>query len=258
MVGFVGNSVVAPILTTLGQQPITINTVTLPAHPGYGLSGGGSVPPKQIADFLEALQQLDQFTEIGHIITGYMGLPEQVEIIATAVTQWTEEQPKGFYIFDPVLGDNDQLYVDPAIAGAMVAKLLPLANIATPNQFELSYLSTENVTDKATAISAAQSLLAAHPNLTSIVATGIACGDERGDLLIQNDGEPLWQPALAKAKNVAGGGDCLTALFTGYLAKGYAVAEAFRLASTFTQKVLAASITSRELALYESLDALAD
>ena len=54
-------------------------------------------------------------------------------------------------MLDPVLGDAGKLYVDPAIAVAMQEKLLPLADLMTPNAFELGWLSGRNIASLADA-----------------------------------------------------------------------------------------------------------
>ena len=258
MIGFVGNSVVLPVLTKLGHQPIAINTVSLPAHPGYGIAAGGPTPAEHVEDFLFALSQLDQLPAINHILTGYMGTTEQIDVIAKTIQEWCKAQPKGIYVYDPVLGDNDRLYIDPRIAAAMQSKLLPLATIVTPNQFELGYLTGITINNQDSAIRAANDLLEQYSELQTVIVTGVEDDSELADLLISRDDAPLIEPALAGGKNVSGGGDLLTALLIGYLASGYKQADAFFRASKQAQKVLAASSTSRELALYENLNALPD
>ncbi len=257
MVGFVGNSVVAPVLSTLGHAPLMINTVTLPAHPGYGLAGGGATSPDDITAFLGALETLGAYREIEIVISGYMGSLAQLVIIGEAIEKWQSIQPKGCYIFDPVLGDNDTLYIDAGLADAMVDHLLPLAQIITPNQFELGYLAGQPVQNKDDAVASAQILLARNTNLQAVVATGIDDQDQNGDLLVQRIAEPHFAPALDTGKNVSGGGDLLTSLLAGHIANGAEIPAAFIAASQKTQRVLAASPSSRELALRENLALLA-
>ena len=56
------------------------------------------------------------------------------------------------YFCDPVLGDDPKgLYIAEEAARALAAKLVPLADVIFPNRFELAWLSSQPVTDVASA-----------------------------------------------------------------------------------------------------------
>ncbi|MGB1920751.1 MAG: bifunctional hydroxymethylpyrimidine kinase/phosphomethylpyrimidine kinase, partial [Candidatus Puniceispirillaceae bacterium] len=172
----------------------------------------------------------------------------------------------GVYILDPVLGDSDNLYVKPQIAESLQAELLPLADIITPNRFELGFLAGCDITDLDSAIDASQMLMVMHPRLGAIIATGISreagkSGDI-GDLLITENDAPLWLPASdggpLSPKNIPGGGDLLTAIMTGNLARGMDLVQAAGNASQMTQRIIANSEGTRDLALMEQLHLLSE
>ena len=71
--GFVGNSVAAPVITTLGMQPLLIDTIFLAAHPGYGTIAGGPADQTQFSAILEALTTLRVLPQIDNVMTGYLG-----------------------------------------------------------------------------------------------------------------------------------------------------------------------------------------
>ena len=252
--GFVGNTIAGPVLTTHGHHPHLINSIMLAAHPGYGVHAGSLTAPEDLRAMLAALDTLDLMAGFKMIITGYIGNAHQIDPIATALKNWRTTCPGGSYVLDPVLGDAGRLYVDAAIAERMQTLLLPQADVITPNQFELSYLASLSVDDRASATIAANTILHQHDRLNAIIATGIADGpNERGDLLIERGQDPIWCPARADAKNVSGGGDLLTMLVTSYLASGESYRAAVPKACGITQKILAASDTSRELNLLENI-----
>ena len=251
--GFVGNTIAGPVLTAQGHHPHLINSIMLAAHPGYGVRAGSLTTPEDLRAILAALDDLNLMAGFEMIITGYMGNADQIDPIATALQKWRAACAGGRYVLDPVLGDAGRLYVDAAIAQRMRDLLLPQADVITPNQFELSYLADQPVDDRAGAVVAAKTILQRHDHMTAIIATGVAdWADGHGDILIERDHEPLWCPAGANAKNVSGGGDLLTMLITSYLASGDSHREAMPKASAVTQKILAASDTSRELNLLEN------
>ena len=261
--GFVGNSVAGPVLTALGQHPLLVDTILLAAHPGYGRRAGGAVPAAILGDVLDGLATLTELSAIGTVISGYLGNADQIDAIAGFIDGWKQSSGQSAadaarrYILDPVLGDGGRLYVAPDLAEAMITELLPRADIITPNRYELSFLSGHRVEDVTAATLAAQSLIPRF-QLEGVIATGIVDGaNGTGDLLVEASGTVVWQPARQDAKNVAGGGDLLTATFAGLLNAGSDPQAAFTRASTLAQAVIAASPDGRDLALLDHLQDVA-
>ena len=266
--GFVGNSVAGPVLTALGQHPMLVDTIMLAAHPGYGRRAGGAVPAPILADVLDGLAGLTDLSAIGTVISGYLGDADHIDAIANFIDGWKQKAGHGSghrggrYILDPVLGDGGRLYVAPDLAEAMVAELLPRADIITPNRYELSFLSGRQVEDATSATEAAQALITRF-QLDAVIATGIVdrtTGSENrltGDLLAEASGNVVWQAARQDAQNVAGGGDLLTAAFAGLTNAGADPEQAFTRASTLAQTVIAASPDGRDLALLDHLQDVA-
>ena len=252
--GFVGNTVAGPVLTALGQHPLLVDTVLLAAHPGYGKRAGGAVPDAILADVLDGILTLTDTAGMHIVTSGYLGSAGQAAGIAALVDGWRGTSG-GTYILDPVLGDGGRLYVAQDIADAMRAELLPRADIITPNHYELSWLSDRDVTGRADTAAAAAGLIDRH-GLGAVIVTGVADGSLTGDLLVGADGATMWQPADEAGKNVAGGGDLLTALLAGLLSLGRPLPDAFKAASRTAQSVIAASPDGRDLALLESLEAV--
>ena len=256
--GFVGNSVAGPVLTALGHHPMMVDTVQLAAHPGYGKRAGGAIPVPIISDVLSGLAALIAPARIDSVISGYLGHADQVHAIAAFLDGW-EMHGEKLYILDPVLGDGGRLYVTPELASALADNLLPRADIITPNQFELFFLAGTELDDTVTSDNAAQSaakLLIERHRLQAVIATGVVTELGVGDLLVTRDGSTNWHPALPDARNVSGGGDLLTALLAGYLTAGQDINTAFQTACQKAQIILAASPTSRDLALLENLSVI--
>ena len=254
--GFVGNSVAAPVITHLGHHPLLVNSVILAAHPGYGLVAGGTAQAEIFDAILTALPQLDALPHIGAVITGYLGAPSQIDAITSLITAWQAARPDGHYVLDPVLGDNGRLYVDDRLVTAMRDELLPLASFVTPNQFELQLLSGQTVHDTASADAAAQRLLDQYPQLNGVVATGISHreGSIHDRLIGRHDFVDL---AYAKrAAGIAGGGDLLTVILTSWLAAGMSFKTSFTAASRQAHAIIDQSANHLEIALLENLHRL--
>ena len=90
--------------------------------------------------------------------------------------------------------------------------------------------------------------------LKAVVTTGVTEDGRTGDLLVTADSGTSWQGAGDAGKNVAGGGDLLTALLAGLLNLGHPLPDAFEAASRTAQSIIAASPDGRDLALLESIE----
>lgn len=251
--GFVGNNVASPVLTSMGIYPLAVNSVMLAAHPGYGIVAGQATPASHIAAILEGLVALGIVPDIDATISGYLGHADQVAIVANLITTWRNTGATGTYICDLVLGDAGKLYVDQTLADLMIDQLLPLANIITPNQFELAYLSDRPVTGSDSAIMAGQHLLASQAGLNAVIATGISNGDDFvHDILITRMTQKSWQYDK-RPSGISGSGDLFTSLLAGGLVQGLPLDTATARASNLAQAVIARSDNPKELALLENL-----
>ena len=254
--GFVGNSVAAPVITTLGMQPLLVDTISLAAHPGYGTIAGGPAEQTQFSAILEALTALRVLPQINSVVTGYLGDARQADPIQSMIRGWQAERPDGVYILDPVLGDGGRLYVDSAIVDQIRQKLLPVAHIVTPNQFELGLLTDSHIETAHEAARAAKTMLQQNPNLQAVIATGIA-NEDRGisDLKVTRQNVTAFDYAK-RPHGVAGGGDLLTAILACWLTAGHDLNAAFAAASQDAHRIIDDSATSMDIALFDNLHRL--
>lgn len=78
-----------------------------------------------------------------YIASGFVGKPELLEVVAEwlgSLKQVLGPLGAPLYVCDPVMGDCNQLYVHPECIGSYCSKLLPLADIITPNQYEAGWI----------------------------------------------------------------------------------------------------------------------
>lgn len=145
--GSVGNRAAVFALETLGFPVWAMPTIVLPWHPGHG-KGTRIVPePQQFADLLGDLERAPWLDEVGAVLSGYLGNPSQAAAIASLVDAVKRQNGAACYLCDPVIGDRESLYVTEATACAIRDKLIPLADIATPNRFELEWLAGRPLVD---------------------------------------------------------------------------------------------------------------
>lgn len=153
--GTIGNRAAVFALETLGFPVWAVPTVVLPWHPGHGPAGRIVPSPEEFATLIDDLKRAAWLGEVGAILTGYLGHPEQAQVIADLVETVKLKNPNAIYLCDPVIGDQSGLYVPEATASGIRDHLLPLADITTPNRFELEWLTGVSLEDNQALMEAA-------------------------------------------------------------------------------------------------------
>ena len=242
--GHVGNSAATFPLQRLGHEVWPVLTVHFSNHTGYGSWRGQVLDPEVVDEVIEGIADLGVLRSVDAVLTGYLPSAAHVTIAATAVALCRKKGRRLTVLCDPVIGDDPKgVYIDAAAAAAIRDCLLPLADIATPNRFELDWLTGKRVADTCSAIEAARQLV---PKL--VIATSIPEGAEQLATLAitPTDAHSFVTKRLAATPN--GTGDLLSALFlSAYLQSGQAIAESLERTVGGIDAVLAASAGHAEL-----------
>lgn len=139
--GSVGNRAAVFAFETFGFPVWAVPTVLLPWHPGHGPSTRLNHDLQEFAGFMADIASAPWTSEIGAVLTGYMANAEQVRIVAKTVRELKNKRQSLVYVCDPVIGEKGGLYVSEETAAAIRDELIPIGDIATPNCFELSWLT---------------------------------------------------------------------------------------------------------------------
>ncbi len=254
--GHVGNATAAFAMQRLGRDVIRIDTVRFSNHPKHGGYSGGPAAAADIDALVDGLAARGLLGQVAAVISGYLGTAENAAAVARAVQAVRAARPDALYCLDPVIGDWPAgRYVDAAIPPAIVSDLLPLADIVTPNAFELAWLSGRTVDSLESAAAAARTLAA--PGRL-VVATGVRLGDSLASLALT--AKAGWRVTAPVVDAPAfGAGDLFSALFLArYLEQG-APDAALALAASAVHAVFEATrrLGRPELALIAAQAALA-
>ncbi len=210
--GTVGNRAAVFALEALGYPVWAVPSVVLPWHPGQGPGHRMTASSEDFDTLVDDLASSKWLGEVRGLLSGYLGNASQVDAVARLVSALKTKNPDAIYVLDPVLGDHGRLYVSAEQAEAVKQKLLPLADVATPNVFELDYLVGSPGLEKPSDIrQAAQSVGAKASVVTSFPMENAA---ETGMLLAdQQSGE--WLARHTMLPRVPNGlGDLTSALLT--------------------------------------------
>ncbi|XP_052204592.1 pyridoxal kinase [Diospyros lotus] len=216
--GYVGNKSAVFPLQLLGYDVDPINSVQFSNHTGYPTFKGQVLNGQQLWDLIEGLEANDLLFYT-HLLTGYIGSVSFLNSILEVVNKLRSVNPKLTYVCDPVLGDEGKLYVAPELAVLYREKVVPLASMLTPNQFEAELLTGLRIVSEQDGREACNILHAAGP--PKVVLTSISVD---GNLLLigshkKEVGQSPKQFKIVIPKIPAyftGTGDLTTALLLGW------------------------------------------
>lgn len=254
--GHVGLSAIVPALQALGHEVIALPTILLSNHPGHQTFASERVSPDLIARMLDALGANGWLGGVDAVLTGYMPSAGHVALISEAIGQLRELNPGLVYLCDPVIGDEPKgVYIAPEAAVAIRDLLLPQADAARLNRFELAWMSAETVSNAGDAAS-----IAARMKIKLMLATSLPAlnSDAIENALIVGGAiaGTVSVPRHAKVPN--GTGDLMSALWLAHLLNPLSSAEdAFNRAVAGVRIAVEASIGKDELQLIPHLRAIA-
>jgi pyridoxine kinase len=256
--GHVGNSAAVFPMQRLGHEVWPIHTVQFSNHTGYGAWRGEVLPASIIDECVAGIAERVVLASCDGILSGYMGAAETGEAILRAVARVKAANPQALYCCDPVIGDTGRgIFVRDGIPELIASRVLPAADIITPNQFELEYLSGRRV---ATATQMRASLEKVHARGPKIIlVTSLHIDDTPADTIDVAASEPgaMWRvrtPRLDIAPN--GAGDCIAALFFAHWLATRSAKPALERAVSAVFGLLSRTATanSRELLLVAAQD----
>src|SRR5215469_12420235 len=232
--GHVGNSAAVFPLQRIGVEVWPVDTVQFSNHPGYGQWRGDVFSGDAIRLVVQGIDERGVLGECDGVLSGYLGSADIGEAVADAVVRVKSANPAARYCCDPVIGDSDRgVYVRPGIPELIKQRLLPAAEVVTPNQFELEYLAACKI---ATILDLAAAIDAVHdcgPQV--VVVTSLQVEETPRDCidLVVSDRSDRCRVRTPRLPIIANGaGDAIAALFFAHYLRGGSAAEALSLAAS--------------------------
>ncbi|MDT9409293.1 pyridoxal kinase PdxY [Corynebacterium rouxii] len=259
--GHVGNSAAVFPLQRIGHEVWPVHTVNFSNHTGYGQWGGELIPAAQVRNVLDGIEQRGAFGRIDAILSGYQGGSDIADVIVDAVARIKEANPQAVYACDPVMGNaKSGCFVSDLIPPLLRDKVVPVADIITPNQFELEYLTGVPAHDTASTLEAIAAARAMGPD--TVLVTSVRrpeTPDDAIEMIAANE-QGAWlvrTPFIDFKRN--GSGDVTAALFTGHYIRERNAADALArtASSVFDLIETTFKADSRELLIIESQEAIA-
>lgn len=254
--GHVGNSAAVFPLQRIGVEVLPVYTVNFSNHTGYGAWRGPLLAPEQVADVITGIEERGVFPRIDAVLSGYQGGEGIGDVILDAVARVKAANPNAVYACDPVMGNADTgCVVAPAIPVLMRDRVVPHADIITPNQFELGFLTGTSPSTLSETLESVDLVRATGPStvlVTSVLRPDRAPGtiemlavDATGAWVVQTPLLPI---------TVSGSGDVTAALFMAHYRETNDAEDALvrTVSSVFDLMALTQEHGGRELALVEA------
>lgn len=259
--GHVGNSAAVFPLQRIGVEVMPVYTVNFSNHTGYGAWRGPLIAPADVAEVIAGIEDRGVFGGIDVVLSGYQGSEGIADVILDAVARIKAANPSAIYSCDPVMGNaKSGCFVAPAIPILLRDRVVPAADLITPNQFELGYLTDTEPATLDETLASVDLVRASGPR--TVLVTSVERPDrEPGTIeMLAVDDAGAWivqTPLLPMKAN--GSGDVTAALFTAHYREtgDAATALARTTSSVFDLLTNTHESGQRELQLVESQEAYA-
>lgn len=257
--GHAGNSAAVFPLQRLGHEVWPVNTVLFSNHTGHPTFRGPVIDAKDVHDVVLGLEELGVLGEADAILSGYQGSAAVTDVILDAVGRVKAHNPNAVYIADPVMGNaGEGFYVDADIPPLMANKVVPAAQVLTPNHFELGVLTGTDVSTLEGTLEAVEQLRTEGAEtvlVTSVITKNTA--DGMLELLVADSSGAYLLATPRLERKVHGSGDVTTALFAAHLLGGAGPVEALEKTAASVFELIDHTIETkaRELLIVECQEA---
>lgn len=259
--GHVGNSAAVFPLQRLGVEVWPVYTVNFSNHTGYGAWRGPLIPADDVREVITGMEEREAFGEVDAVLSGYQGGTQIGDVILDAVARVKAANPSAIYACDPVMGNaKSGCFVHPDIPILLREKVVPAADLITPNQFELGFLTgtePESLESTLAAVDAARAMGPSTVLVTSVLRPDRPEGTIEMLAVHRDEAWLVQTPQLPMKAN--GSGDVTAALFTAHLLDSGRPEEALAKTVSSVYALLKRTLESgrRELQLVQSQEEIA-
>ncbi|XP_017276093.1 pyridoxal kinase isoform X2 [Kryptolebias marmoratus] len=189
--GYVGNKSATFPLQVLGFEVDSINSVQFSNHTGYAHWKGQVLTAEELNVLYEGIK-LNKVNHYDYILTGYSRDTSFLETVVDIIKELKKANPSLVYVCDPVMGDLGAMYVPENLLPIYKNKVVPLAEILTPNQFEAELLTGRKISTEDDAIKVMDLLHEMGPD--TVVLTSTDLPSKRGDQFLVALGSQKRKP----------------------------------------------------------------
>ena len=258
--GHVGNSAATFPLMRMGVEVWPVLTVHFSNHTGYPSWRGPMLAAADVAEVVRGISDRGVLGQVDAVLSGYQGDPDVGNVILDTVAEVRQQNPAAIYCCDPVMGDVDRgFYVRGGIPALMRDRVVPAAQVVTPNQFELEALTGLPAATHAELLAAADAVRELGPETVLVTSVVLADADPNTMAMVAVNGVGAWSVTTPRlARSFTGAGDLTAAVFLAQLLRAGDVPTALASTTAAVFGVLRMTVESGrlELALVQAQDEL--
>ena len=260
--GHAGNSAALFPLQRLGKVVWPVMTVHFSNHTGYGEWRGPLLAADDVAEVIRGVQERGAFERCEAVLSGYQGAEDVGAVVLDAVARVKAASASALYCCDPVMGDVGRgMFVRPGIPEFMRDRVVPAADVVTPNHFELDFLAGTTSTTLPELLEAADRVRASGPSVVLVTSAILEDTPEDSLDMVAVSAEGAWRTRTPRLSvSPPGAGDLTAAVFLANLLDRHPlpVALARTTSSVFAVVEATAEAGVREMRIIETQDRLAD
>ncbi|XP_060944455.1 pyridoxal kinase-like [Limanda limanda] len=170
--GYVGNKSASFPLQVLGFEVDSINSVQFSNHTGYAHWKGQVLTAEELIVLYEGIK-LNEVNHYDYILTGYSRDTSFLGTVVDIIQELKQANPSLVYVCDPVMGDQGAMYVPEELLPVYRDKVVPLADILTPNQFEAELLTGRKIKTEEDALEVMELLHKMGPDTVVLTSTDL-------------------------------------------------------------------------------------
>ncbi|WP_336659279.1 pyridoxal kinase PdxY [Leucobacter sp. USHLN153] len=254
--GHVGNSAAVFPLQRIGVEVMPVSTVMFSNHTGYGAWRGPMLTGDDVREVVTGIEERGGLEGVDAVLSGYQGGDSLGDAILDAVDRVRRINPRAIYACDPVLGNAQSgCHVSPEVQNLIRDRVVPHADLITPNQFELGFVTGTQPDTLESTLASVDRARALGPR--TVLVTSVNRPERPDDVIemlaVTEGGAWLIETPRIPVK-INGSGDVTAALFTAHFASSGDAAAALErtTASVYSLLERTHAAGSRELLLVES------
>lgn len=239
--GHAGNSSMVFPMQRMGidVSPIYTAHCSNSSHYEQGVARN-PISADNIRQLIHGLDNIKQLCQFDAVISGYLSTTDQCHAVAETVNKVKLLNPNAMYVYEPEMLDTEGQCDDlKARAKECSFKLLTIADVFVPSQYELAQCVGMKINSLYDVITACKKALDYGPKLVLVKHVHTLSDGQFTSLLATRKGcYVLQRPYLEFAIPPSGAGELTTAVFTASLINQLSPVEAFKHAANAVYGVL--------------------
>ena len=247
--GHAGNSAALFPLQRLGWEVWPVMTVHFSNHTGYGDWRGPLLTAEDVAEVIRGVEDRGAFAACEAVLSGYQGAEDVGAVVLDAVARVKQAAPEAVYCCDP------------GIPEFMRDRVVPAADVVTPNHFELDFLAGTTTTSLDGLLDAAHRVRATGPSVVLVTSAILEDTPENALDMVAVSADGAWRTRTPRlAVSPPGAGDLTAAVFLANLLGGHPLETVLARTTSSVFAVVDATTAAgeREMRIVQTQDLLAE